>query len=81
MSDPYRTVGGANRPRDPQAEVGFSSWVILGLFAAAVIGLAFSTLTAPEPNRTSVVATRSIPAPVLGAPALFEDETIGQGGK
>ena len=77
MSDPYRTVSGANRRRDPQEEVGFSSWTIVGVFALAVIGLAFSTMSASRSDRTPVVANRSI-APAISMPAPFEDETTGQ---
>jgi len=80
MSDPNHTVRGANRPRDPQDEIGFSSWMIVGVLTVAVIGLAFTTLTGPGPN-PSVVANRSIPAPMVSAPTLFEDETTGQGNK
>jgi hypothetical protein len=76
MSDPHRTVRGANRRRDPQEEVGFSSWTIVGVFALAVIGLAFSTMTTSR-ERTTVVANRSM-APAISIPALFEDETTGQ---
>jgi hypothetical protein len=79
MSDPYRTVSGAKRRRDPQEEVGFSSWTIVGVFALAVIGLAFHTMTAPRSDRTTVVSNRSMaPAVTIGMPALFEDETTGQ---
>ena len=77
MSDPYRTVGGANRRRDPQEEVGFSSWTIVAVFALAVIGLAFSTMSASRSDRTTVEANRSI-APAISKPALSEDETTGQ---
>ena len=79
MSDPYRTVSGANRRRDPQQEVGFSSWTIVGVFALAVIGLAFSTMSASRSDRTPVVANRPMaPAVAIGMPALVEDETTGQ---
>jgi hypothetical protein len=77
MSDPSQTDRSVARERDPQDEVSFASWIIVGVFALAVAGLAFSAITSPRPNQT-VVANRSGEAPVTGVRPLLEDETTGQ---
>ena len=78
MSDPSQTDRSVTRVRDPQDEVGVASWIIVGVFALAVAGLAFSAITSPRPDQTTVVANRSGEAPVIGVRPLLDDETTGQ---
>jgi hypothetical protein len=79
MPDPSNVDRSANRRRDPQYEVGLASWLIVGLFAVGVMGLAVSGITSPRSDRTAVAANRSAGAPAIAAPPLvIEDETTGQ---
>jgi hypothetical protein len=78
MSEPSQSDRTVTRALYPQDEAGFASWVIVGLFAFAVIGLAFSSITSSRSDRTAIAASRTGEAPMIGGPALFEDETTGQ---
>jgi hypothetical protein len=71
----------ASRGRDPQDEVGLASWLIVGLFGLAVMGLTVSSLTSPRPDRTAIAANRSNVAPAIVVPPILDDETTGQAGQ
>jgi hypothetical protein len=71
----------ASLGRDLQDETGLASWLIVGLFALAVMGLGFSALTSPRSDRTAVAANGSGAAPVIAAPPVLDDETTGQAGQ
>jgi hypothetical protein len=71
----------ASLGRDLQDEAARASWLIVGLFALAVIGLAFSALTSPRADRTAVAVNGSGAAPTFAVPPVLDDETMGQAGQ
>jgi len=80
MPHPFKVDLRASLGRDLQDETGLASWLIVGLFALAGMGLAFSSLTSPRSDRTVVAANGSGAAPVIAVPPVLDDETTGQAG-